>query len=388
MGSVRARPQTGKLFFDFRYMGQRCREQTALDDTPANRKKLKAILERMEAEIIMGSFDYAHYFPNSAMLQVLAVEAKRIQLGGTQPTFEQFAELWFDEMGAQWRRTHIETNRKVLDKYLIPTFGEKEVGHITKAEILNFRSQLAKVDDQTGKGLSASRINHIMTPLRMILNEAANRYEFTSPYHGIKALRVPRTDVEPFSLDEVQQIIATVREDFKQYYIVRFFTGMRTSEIDGLQWKYVDFERRQILIREALVRDELIYTKNDGSFRTIDMSQVVYQALKAQYEVTGDKNFVFCNSNDTALSHRNVTNRVWHPLLRHLGVAKRRPYQTRHTAATLWLAAGESPEWIARQMGHTTTEMLFRVYSRYVPNLTRNDGSAMERLLQSKFGGV
>ena len=32
-------------------------------------------------------------------------------------------------------------------------------------------------------------------------------------------------------------------------------------------------------------------------------------------------------------------------------------------------------------MGHTSTEMLFRVYSRYVPNLTRRDGSAMERLL-------
>jgi len=54
----------------------------------------------------------------------------------------------------------------------------------------------------------------------------------------------------------------------------------------------------------------------------------------------------------------------------------------RHTAATLWLASGEAPEWIARQLGHTSTEMLFRVYSRYVPNLTRRDGSAMERLLK------
>ena len=76
-----------------------------------------------------------------------------------------------------------------------------------------------------------------------------------------------------------------------------------------------------------------------------------------------------------------MTQRVWYPLLRHLGLRQRRPYQTRHTAATLWLAAGEAPEWIARQMGHTTTEMLFRVYSRYVPNLTRRDGSALERLL-------
>ena len=49
--------------------------------------------------------------------------------------------------------------------------------------------------------------------------------------------------------------------------------------------------------------------------------------------------------------------------------------------ATLWLAAGEAPEWIARQLGHTSTEMLFRVYSRFIPNLTRQDGSAMDRLL-------
>ena len=32
--------------------------------------------------------------------------------------------------------------------------------------------------------------------------------------------------------------------------------------------------------------------------------------------------------------------------------------------------------------------MLFRVYSRYVPNLTRNDGSAMDRLLTSSFVGT
>jgi integrase len=29
--------------------------------------------------------------------------------------------------------------------------------------------------------------------------------------------------------------------------------------------------------------------------------------------------------------------------------------------------------------------MLFRVYSRYVPNLTRRDGSAIDRLLATRF---
>ena len=82
---------------------------------------------------------------------------------------------------------------------------------------------------------------------------------------------------------------------------------------------------------------------------------------------------------------RNFTNRVWKPLLRHLGLEARRAYQMRHTAATLWLASGEAREWIALQLGHSSTEMLFQVYSRYVPNLTRQDGSAIDRLLATRF---
>ncbi len=82
-----------------------------------------------------------------------------------------------------------------------------------------------------------------------------------------------------------------------------------------------------------------------------------------------------------------MTQRIWYATLKLLNMKRRRPYQTRHTTATLWLASGENPEWIARQMGHTTTEMLFTVYSRFVPNLTRKDGSAFENLLAARING-
>lgn len=61
-------------------------------------------------------------------------------------------------------------------------FGNKKISAINKQQILSFRSTLAKVPGRKGKELSPSRINHIMTPLRVMLNEAADRYEFTS--HG------------------------------------------------------------------------------------------------------------------------------------------------------------------------------------------------------------
>ena len=123
------------------------------------------------------------------------------------------------------------------------------------------------------------------------------------------------------------------------------------------------------------------YTKNDGSFRVIDMTTPLFDALTAQKKVTGKKDYVFCNSRGNALDNRNVNNRVWQPMLKLLGLKRRRLYETRHTCATLWMASGENPEWIARQLGHVNTEMLFKIYSRFVPNLTRQDGSAFERLM-------
>jgi len=404
MASVRE--YSGKLFCDFRYQGKRCREYTALEDTKANRQKLKKLLEKIEAEIKEGDFEYQKHFPNSKIAKSISKLTGSITVADTQniapvshsnvysaiqasiaatPLFKDFAEKWFDECKIGWRRSYIETMRNTIDKHLLPYFGDKMVSSIRREDILDFRSQLAKVPGRKSQNLSARRINAIVLGLRQILNEAADRYNFTTPGQRVKPLKIKRQDIAPFTLDEVNLIFKTIRADYRDYFIVRFFTGMRTGEIHGLKWKYIDFKNRQILIRETLVRDEMEEEgKTDLSIREIFMSDVVYEALLRQREVTfKHSEFVFCNAFGKPHNLNNLTNRIWYPILRHLGFELRRPYTTRHTAATLWLAAGENPEWIARQMGHATTEMLFRVYSRYVPNLTRNDGSAFNRLLSS-----
>lgn len=410
MASIRVLPETGKLFFDFRYGGKRCREYTTLADSPANRKRAQKLLDRIEFEIQSGTFDYARYFPNSRMLARLGLVSgtgafvagqaapvaahsqpvaplAATQTAVSRPLFRTFAEDWQVENTVAWRRSYQRTVGDIVRKHLLPPFGERDVGSLSREELLKFRSELAKVPGRKKETLSPRRINAIMNVVSLILNEASDRYKFTSPYYNIKPLRIPKSDVEPFTLDEVRRILDTVREDFRDYYLVRFFTGMRTGEVDGLKWQWIDLERRLILVRETIVQGmEGEDTKTVESNRDIQMSHQVFEALTRQKARTAKlKGYVFCNREGQPLDHNNVTKRVWYPLLRHLDLKPRRPYQTRHTAATLWLAAGENPEWIARQMGHTSTEMLFKVYSRYVPNLTRRDGSAFERLLAGSF---
>ena len=383
MATIRER--SGKLIADFRYMGIRCRETTNLEDNAYNRRILKKRLEQLEAEITLGTFEYEKYFPKSNRVEEFKEKrSQQIAVQTKVPLFKEFTELWLKQKQVEWRTSYQQKVSIVIKNYLIPAFGNQVLSKIKKSDLLNFRASLAKVThgkDQTS--LKASRINQIMTPLRMILNDAAERYEFESPYKNINNLKESKIEVTPFSLEEVHKILTTVREDFRPYYTIRFFTGMRTSEIDGLQWKNIDLQRREIHIREALVNGELGGTKTYGSDRTIQMSDRVYQAFLQQKSLNnGKSDFVFCNRDGGPLDYRLVNKRVWHPILRFLGLKSRRAYQTRHTAATLWLSAGENPEWIARQLGHSTTEMLFRVYSRYIPNVTRRDGSAFEAMLE------
>ncbi len=385
MATMRGR--FGKLVVDFRYLGKRCREKTSLEDNPANRKKLAQVMKKMEAEITLGIFDYTAYFPKSERAQEMTALADRAEACiSRNPTFKEFSETFFEERKIEWRPSYRQKIKIILNKYLLPEFGGKAVHAIKKSDLLTFRSSLAKVrygkDGQSS--LSVARINQIMILLRMILEEASDRHEFEMPYKNIKNLKQARPDVNPFTLAEVWLILKHVRADYKSYYTIRFFTGMRTSEIDGIKWDCINFDRREINIRGALVNGEMGPTKTLGSQRDIAISQLVYDALLEQKARTfGKSEFVFCNSQGNPMEYRNVNRRVWKPTLALLGLKHRRAYQTRHTAATLWLAAGENPEWIARQMGHSSTEMLFRVYSRYVPDITRQDGSAMDNLLMA-----
>jgi integrase len=410
MSSVRVRRETGKLYFDFHFQGVRCREYSALDDNPENRRKMERLLARIDSDIRAGTLQYSKYFPDSKLaarftsprtprpaeeLALSQIQKQHLAQHRGVPLFSTFCDQWLLEKQVEWRQSYQLSVSCIVSAHLMPAFGPRRLDEIDRALVLSFRAELSNklvgvgsAVNPEGKRLAPSTINGIMGILRQIMDEAALRYGVSNPCLSVKRLKNPRKDIDPFSLEEVQQTLARVRVDYRPYLTVRFFTGLRSGEVHGLRWKHVRLERREILIRETFSNGRVEYTKNDGSQRELHMSQPVYDAL-IQMRPDGyaddpkafDDIYVFRNRNGQPIDNTNFNDRVWKPLLRNLGFKYRRPYQMRHTCATLWLAAGEAPEWIARQLGHSTTEMLFRTYSRFVPNLTRRDGSAFDSLI-------
>jgi len=142
VASIRLRSATGCLFLDIRYRGIRCREQTSLPDTPANRKKLQAVLDRIEAEITLSTFDYTRYFPNSPMATQFAVTMP--QGIGQYPQFRNLVDAWLSQKEPEWRRPHFTQIHYMLDHWLLPIFGGRPINLITKTKILNFRAEVLR----------------------------------------------------------------------------------------------------------------------------------------------------------------------------------------------------------------------------------------------------
>lgn len=124
-----------------------------------------------------------------------------------------------------------------------------------------------------------------------------------------------------------------MRPDYRNYLAVRFFTGMRSGGINGLQWKYIDLKLNRVLVRGTLVDGEVedeAKTKTQSSIRGILMQPMVREAIDAQLKARDPEDpWVFPMRAGGSIDGHNFTNRVWYPLLRYLELDKRRPYPPR-----------------------------------------------------------
>ena len=304
-------------------------------------------------------------------------------------SFRAFASRWFDVMSIGWKASTQESVHGVLAGHLLPAFGARPITGVERSDLLVFRAALLR--NHSGRHgapqLSAARTNRVMGVLRQILAEAAEQAGTRSAGASVTPLRERRASIQPFTWDEVQQLAAAAPMHLVEYVRVRCLTGLRSGEINGLRWDQVDRSRSVLCITRARVRGREVLPKNEYSEREIPLTGPLLAALDRQAVRTGSSDgYVFQTRRGKPISTTNFANRDWPELLAKAGLAPRRPYQTRHTAATLMLAAGENPAWIAQVLGHADCAMLWATYARYVPNLTRRDGSAfaasVERAMQ------
>jgi len=348
----------------FRYNGKQrherlCLDNSALAPTPANVKYAVRLAAEIREKIRLGVFRYADYFPDSAHARA-------------EPTAA--IPLLHDVMD-QWVRVH-DLKASTRSQYVtrLNSFWKLKLKNvpIDQVRYSDIMEALAAGTWRSAKSRN-NELSMIRGPFDLAMRDgllAAN------PCDEIKPKKVQRKPPDPFSLDEANMIVTHLNThrppqvgNFVQFM---FFTGLRTAEGIALQWNAVDLRRKEVLIEAGMVHDEEADTTKTSQARTVILSGRAHEALlrqKAHTYMEGKYVFHDPKTGD-AWKYKTVTDvrSFWEITLKQLGIRYRRPYNMRHTYATIGLMSGAKPAFLAKQLGHSL-RMFFEVYAKWISSV-------------------
>lgn len=343
------------------YKNTRIREYFAIEPNVQN---MRAINRRREAALLaieLDKFDYYEHFPNGKNGHLFNQHAKKTML------FSEFANNWLKKHSKRVQFTTLKDYTSILNAHLLPVFGGYDIRFITSTQIKAWLESLT---------VSPKRINNILSVLRLVLEEAfEDEIIECNPTHRIKNFRLSTREPQPFASKEIDRILNFLDGEDKNLVQLAFYTGLRTSELVGLDWENVDFVNDRIYIRQAIILGRKKSTKTRAGTRTVYLNNHSRSALEDQRQISlFNFGLVFrdCRNPDQGLNDQKIRKRIWTPALNATGINYRPPYQTRHTYASMMLQLGKSPIWVANQLGHANAAITFSRYARWIPNKDEN----------------
>lgn len=340
----------------FTYQGQRCRETLPLPPTKSALKQLQQKRQAILYEIKNGSFDYLKHFPSSK-------KAKTFRQGrADQYTIQEALKDWLKRNEPKYELSTLHGYNSAIFHHLIPQFGTLKIAELSVIQLKTWLAQLT---------CSNKRKNNILTPLRRLYEELyLDEIIEKNPLDRVKNLTIVPREPEPFSLDEIENILYQLDGQEKNLIQFAFWSGLRTSELIALTWQNIDFENNRFYVRRATVEGITKKPKTSAGSRTVTLQAQAQQALLSQYAYTGSLNktiFHDSRKDQPWKNDQSIRKTVWTPALKKAGVKYREPYQTRHTFASMLLSRGEEPMLVAKEMGHKDWGMIRKVYGRWIP---------------------
>lgn len=330
--------------------------------TPANVKYARRLAIEIRERIRTGTYSEVEYFPASGTKTTLTVGAWLDTWLATQ-RIELSTKDGYGSAIRFWKAVAISADQRAM--------GEVSLRSLKLSHILH---AIATRPDMSGK-----TVNNYVSVLRQALDLAvADKVLQENPAEKVPRAAHQRPPPDPFSMEEAELIIADMQKHYPEpvYNLVEawFFTGPRTSEIFGQRWPNVDLRRKTIAIVEALVRGEHKDSTKTSVAREVILNSRALAAVNRQAKHTrmaNDHVWLDPRYGTPWTEERAFRRSYWTPTLKRLGIRYRRPYNMRHTYATMMLMAGMTPAFCAKQLGHSV-EMFLKTYAKWIDG-DRND---------------
>jgi len=291
-------------------------------------------------------------------------------------TVGELLTRWLKIKATQSRPATIETYNRITRTYIQPAIGKLKLKDLSSARVQKL------YDDMARRGIGVPTIKFAHVILHGFLKHAKKIGLVAQNWSEMAD--VPRSEkFEVQVWDENQVNAFLLRCDSDPFFRLAFSTGMRLSEILGLQWKDIDWAGEMLKITRQVYRPiggGFVFRppKTTRGTRTIRLGRGLLEALSFQFRNTipdmraaaGDSwrenDLIFPTRTGTPRNRQHITEH-FHHLTRAAGLPIIRFHDIRHTAASIMLLHGEPPVRVAGILGQSVG-VLLSTYSHYIPD--------------------
>ena len=292
----------------------------------------------------------------------------------------------------QWLENYIRPSVKVrtyerykliIEQHIKDKIGSIELDDLNPLVLQSFITELLQSGNRkTGKGLSASSVNAVISVIQGSL-KTAHMLGLTKEYTADKLKRPKLTEkpVECFSLAEQKQIEHAIRSGKKDKLygiILCLYSGLRIGELIALQWSDIDFAKGLLTVskschdsKDGLIVDE---PKTVTSRRVIPLPKQLLPMMKALKRRSASPFVVSASGNPVSVRSYQ---RSFELLLKKLKIPHKGFHSLRHTFATRALECGMDVRTLSEILGHKNPTITL---NRYAHSLMEHKADMMNRL--------
>lgn len=296
------------------------------------------------------------------------------------PTVADLASRYLVEHSEPKKKlVSVRKDRFLVDRYILPALGRYKIESVTRAQVAKLHHSLRDIPYQG---------NRVLEVVRKMFNLAEAwglREDGTNPCRHVQKFKEHKREryLSEKELASLGKVLTAVEADGSEMPSVAtairllLFTGCRLSEILGLRWGYVDFERGCLALPDSKTGAKLVPLGRAA----LDVLANTPRQAGNPYVCPGSK----------PMYHLVGFHRPWERIKGRAGLKNIRPHDLRHSFASIAVGAGLSLPVIGKLLGHTQAQTTQR-YSHLAVNplreaadeITSRINSAMRATVKEK----
>jgi integrase len=310
---------------------------------------------------------------------------------GASVTVKEAGEKWIAQAEAdELERSTVNQYRQHLDLHIVPFLGSMRLSQLNAPTVRAFEDKLRE------EGRSKAMVAKVVRSLGSLLADAQE--QGLAAHNAVRDLSRKRrkgkksdarqkgrlkAGVDFPTNAEIKAIIHNVKGRFRPLIITAIFTGLRASELRGLTWADVDFEKCVLHVRQRADRyNQIGAPKSKAGNRDVPLSPLPLNTLR-EWKLQcpkGDMDLVFPNGKGNIESLGNIINRGLIPAQIAAGVVTKdgkAKYTGMHTLRHFYASwcinrkedggIGLPPKIVQEHLGHSSITMTMDVYGHLFP---------------------